>query len=137
AAVNGGTAEVNEKPPSLLESKERYHFRASCLSNLAEVCQLLRWSLGRYSHDIVDLAAGVLSMETGGSEESTLARRGASFLLGRVLRGAGGDVLEMVPAAELRVAYRALKRAAESDRDEVTRSHARNGLGYLDAAIRG
>ncbi|CAM9178721.1 unnamed protein product [Ectocarpus sp. 13 AM-2016] len=139
AVIRGTAAEVNQKSSSSssLESKERYHFRASCLSNLAEVCQLLRWSLGRFSYDVVDLAAGVLSTETGGSEESTLARRGASFLLGRVLRGASGDVLEILPAAELRVAYRALTRAAESDRDEITRSHARNGLGYLDAAIRG
>ncbi|CAN0240906.1 unnamed protein product [Pylaiella littoralis] len=124
-------------PSPSLESKERCYFRASCLSNLAEVCQLLRWSLGRFSQDVVDLGVGVLSMETGPSEEATLARRGASFLLGRLLRGAGGDVLRVVPAAELRVTFRALKRAAEGDRDNITRSHARDGLGCLDAAIRG
>lgn len=120
-----------------LESKERYHFRASCLSNLAEVCQLLRWSLGRFSQDLVGLGVGILSAEPGASEEATLARRGASFLLGRVLLGAGGDVLEMVPAAELRAAYRALKRSADGDSDDVTRSHARDGLASLDLAIRG
>lgn len=80
-----------------LESKERYHFRASCLSNLAEVCQLLRWSLGRFSQDIVDLAVGVLLMETSSSEEAILARRGAAFLLSRLLRGADSDVLEVIP----------------------------------------
>lgn len=46
-------------------------------------------------------------------------------------------IRQIVPTADLRAAYRALKRSAERDRDEVTRSHARNGLGYLDAAIRG
>lgn len=80
-----------------LESKERYHFRASCLSNLAEVCELLRWSLGRFSQDIVDLAVGVLLMETSSSEEAILARRGAAFLLSRLLRGADSDVLEVIP----------------------------------------
>ena len=129
--------EASKGSATSLESKERSHFRASCLSNLAEVCQLLRWSLGRFSQDIVDLGVGVLSMETGASEEATLARRGASFLLGRLVRGAGGDVLQVVPAAELRAVYRALKRSAERDPDEVTRSHARNGLGCLDVAIRG
>lgn len=124
-------------PTSSLESKERCHFRASCLSNLAEVCQLLRWSLGRFSQDIVDLGVGVLSMETGASEEATLARRGASFLLARLLRGAGGDVLQVVPSAELRAVYRALKRSTERDPDEITRAHARNGLSCLDVAIRG
>lgn len=44
---------------------------------------------------------------------------------------------QIVPTAELRAAYRALKRSAESDRDEITRSHARNGLGYLDLTLRG
>ncbi len=133
----GGDADAAKGPPSPLESRERYHFRASCLSNLAEVCQLLRWSLGRFSQDVVGLGVGVLSMETGASEEATLARRGASFLLGRLLRGAGGDVLRVVPAAELRAAYRALRRCAESDRDEATRAHARDGLASLDASIRG
>lgn len=132
------TSPPSPTPPPLpsLETKERYYFRASCLSNLAEVCQLLRWSLGRFSQDVVDLGVGVLSMETGPSEEATLARRGAAFLLGRLLRGAGGDVLRVVPAAELRVIFRALKRAAEGDSDEITRSHAKDGLGCLDVAIR-
>lgn len=47
-----GATEGAEGPPAAadaLEGKERSHFRASCLSNLAEVCQLLRWSLGRFS----------------------------------------------------------------------------------------
>lgn len=47
-----GATEGAEGPSSsagALESKERSYFRASCLSNLAEVCQLLRWSLGRFS----------------------------------------------------------------------------------------
>ncbi|CAM9121933.1 unnamed protein product [Laminaria digitata] len=120
-----------------LESRERYHFRASCLSNLAEVCQLLRWSLGRSSQDVVGLGVGILSMETGSSEEAVLARRGAAFLLGRLLKGAGEDVLQIVPAADLRSAYRAVKRTAEHDADEATRSHAANGLSYLDVVIRG
>lgn len=97
--LQGQEQEELKAPPQaralVLESKERYHFRASCLSNLAEVCQLLRWSLGRFSQDIVDLGVGVLSMETGDSEEATLVRRGAAFLLGRLLRGAGGDVLQV------------------------------------------
>lgn len=37
-------------------------------------------------------------METGDSEEPRLARRGAAFLLSRILRGAGGDVLQVSPA---------------------------------------
>ncbi|CAM9294735.1 unnamed protein product [Scytosiphon promiscuus] len=135
--AKGAPSSLSSSSPSSLESKERYHFRASCLSNLAEVCQLLRWSLGRFSQDLVGLGVGILSAETGASEEATLARRGASFLLGRVVRGAGEDVLEMVPAAELRSAYRALKRCAEGDSDEITRAHARNGLASLDVAIRG
>lgn len=49
---DGGTQASSPAPAtgaSQLESKERSHFRASCLSSLAEVCQLLRWSLGRFS----------------------------------------------------------------------------------------
>ena len=90
----GGAGAIGVHGDSL-ESRERYHFRASCLSNLAEVCQLLRWSLGRSSLDVVDLGVGILSMETGRSEEAVLARRGAAFLLGRLLKGAGEDVLQV------------------------------------------
>lgn len=48
----------------------------------------------------------------------------------------GNEREQMLPAAQLRVAYRTLNRSADKDSDEVTRSHARNGLGYLDVAIR-
>lgn len=44
---------------------------------------------------------------------------------------------QIVPAADLRSAYRALKRTTERDADEATRSHAANGLSYLDVVIRG
>lgn len=44
---------------------------------------------------------------------------------------------QIVPAADLRSAYRALKRTAERDADEATRSHAANGLSELDDVIRG
>ena len=91
-----GTVDNGESLEMSLESRERYHFRASCLSNLAEVCQLLRWSLGKFSQDIVDLGVGVLRMETSSSEEAVLARRGAAFLLSRLLQGAGSDVLEVM-----------------------------------------
>lgn len=42
-------ANLTEGDEASLEWRERAHFRASCLSSLAEVCQLLRWSLGRFS----------------------------------------------------------------------------------------
>ena len=44
---------------------------------------------------------------------------------------------QIVPAADLRSAYRALKRTAERDADEATRSHAANALSDLDVVIRG
>lgn len=53
------------------------------------------WLVCFVRQDIVDLGVGVLSMETGGSEEATLARRGAAFLLGRLLRGTEDDLLQV------------------------------------------
>jgi hypothetical protein len=57
------------------------HSLHSCLSNLAEVCQLLHWSLKPYAHDIVDVALGVLSLELGNNEESVHLRRAAAYLV--------------------------------------------------------
>jgi hypothetical protein len=43
--------------------EEEGHFRASCLSGLADVCELLGWSLQKYRTDVLDLALAVLTRE--------------------------------------------------------------------------
>jgi len=57
--------------------EEEGHFRASCLSGLADVCELLRWALQKYRTDVLDLAFGILTREReeGSSSSSSSSRR--------------------------------------------------------------
>lgn len=67
----------------------------SCLSNLAEVCELLHWSLQPFAQDIADLGLGILALETDASEESTHLRRAAAYLVSHVHRMDHCNCLQM------------------------------------------
>ena len=55
------------------------------MSNLAEVCELLHWSLRPYAQSIADLGLGILALERDASEESTHLRRAAAYLVSAYL----------------------------------------------------
>jgi hypothetical protein len=56
------------------------------------------------------------------------------FVATLLFRGLGKDVFQMIPQ-ELRELYRLLKRANESDPDDITRFHAQIALAELGSAI--
>eukprot|EP00624_Nannochloropsis_granulata_P007641 evm.model.NODE_886_length_11563_cov_32.173485.1 len=59
--------------------EEEGHYRASCLSGLADVCELLGWSIQRYRTDVLDLALAILTREreegSNGESSSSSSRR--------------------------------------------------------------
>ncbi|GAB9470032.1 Syntaxin-like protein [Globisporangium polare] len=114
--------------------------RASCLSNLAEVCVLLEWSLQPFLVDVMTCVFGILQMELstndGHNQQSVVAvRRGAAFLLKYLLQLMGWKVLELMPE-QLKPMYHTLKVVERTDRDSVVVFHARKALEALDEIMR-
>lgn len=74
------------RPTGKNKSLENSTLRASCLSNLAEICSMLQWSLQGHFVDIITGALGVLEMEKGCDPTAKIVRRGAAFLLDSLIR---------------------------------------------------
>ncbi|KAF0689599.1 Aste57867_18971 [Aphanomyces stellatus] len=111
-------------------------FRASCLSNLAEVCGLLQWAIQPYIADVVGCVKGILEIERQPTDAHTALRRGAVFLLYHMLQLMGRDMFEIVPE-HMTPIYRLLKLEASTETDDVCRFHAQKSLSELDALMRG
>lgn len=64
--------------------------RASSLSNLADICRLLRYNLGSIVSEIVNCADYVLRYDT-----AIEPRRAAVLLLQMIIQGADSELLEV------------------------------------------
>ncbi|OQR97579.1 hypothetical protein ACHHYP_10179 [Achlya hypogyna] len=122
-------------PTRDVESLEDATFRASCLSNLAEVCGLLRWAIHPFLADVLLCVKGVLEVERGRSDAHVALRRGAVFVLHQLLTLMGREVFE-IAAEHMTPIYRMLKLVA-TDSDRVSRFHAEQALSELDVLMRG
>eukprot|EP00644_Phytophthora_capsici_P004499 jgi/Phyca11/110968/e_gw1.19.125.1 len=139
--------------------------RASCLSNLAEVCALLQWGLQPFLLDVLTCVFGVLQLEleleakrrphsatvdvSKGDEQQKLqkhqeeelqqrvvtVRRGAVFVLRYLVEILGWKMLELMPD-QLSPLYHTLKHVARVDRDRVVVFHANRALRALDEIMR-
>jgi len=155
---NASTASVPQ--PSLsslnavLESSDCVVLRQSALSLLAELMLLLRVEPLPFSSslsapsasnhavlslsEVLDIAHGVLRMDTSSAQSAVACRRSAAFLLGCLVMDLGESLLSPAPGSggELLEAYRALKLAAQ-DKDSVVKLHAETALDWLGQAVRG
>ncbi|GFS07673.1 transport and Golgi organization protein 6 homolog, partial [Elysia marginata] len=104
--------------------------RASCLSGLAEVCQLLRFALGPVLYEVVTCCCDVIS-----SDPEAEPRKAAAMTFTLILRGLGKDTLLALDSALIDV-YRSLKRAVTNDSEEGVRVHAALALEELDTIMR-
>lgn len=104
--------------------------RASSLSNLGEVCQLLRFSLGPVVHEIFSCLSAVLK-----TDEACEVRRAAVLVVTLLLRGLGKNIMEVL-GSTLKEMYQLLKFVESTDNDHVARGHAQIALGELDAVTR-
>lgn len=130
---------ANEEAEDLVEAT----LRASCLSNLAEVCVLLQWSLQHFLVDVMTCVFGILQMELANTKDTNsnrqqsvvAVRRGAAFLLKYLLQLMGWKVLELMPE-QLKPMYHTLKVVERTDRDSVVVFHTRKALEALDDIMR-
>ncbi|KDO35505.1 hypothetical protein SPRG_18793 [Saprolegnia parasitica CBS 223.65] len=110
-------------------------YRASCLSNLAEVCGLLRWAIHPFLTDVLLCVKDVLQVERGRAEPQIALRRGAVFVLNQMLHLMGRDVFA-IASEHMTPIYRLLKGVA-GDSDGVCVFHATQALAELDVLMRG
>ncbi|KAE9193999.1 hypothetical protein PF004_g20853 [Phytophthora fragariae] len=155
------TAHSADEPESEQKLLAAATLRASCLSNLAEVCALLQWGLQPFLLDILTCVFGVLQMELelavkrrpASDNESderqqlrqhqeeeeqqrvVAVRRGAVFVLRYLVELLGWKMLELM-SDQLSPLYHTLKHVARVDRDRVVVFHANRALGALDEVMR-
>jgi len=113
------------------------NFRSSCLSNLAEVCGLLKWSLDRYAQDIFDLALGILQMEGTNSQEALAARRGSLYIMYKILNSLDSTNFAGIIGSHIKSMYRRLKIVAKSDCDSLCKHNAQMCIDVIDVFMRG
>ncbi|KAG7379908.1 hypothetical protein PHYPSEUDO_008030 [Phytophthora pseudosyringae] len=156
---------ADNDPESEQELLAAATLRASCLSNLAEVCALLQWGLQPFLLDVLTCVFGVLQLElefeakrrpksaaSDAAEDDdqkklrkhreeeqqqrvVAVRRGAVFVLRYLVELLGWKMLELMPE-QLSPLYHTLKHVGRVDRDRVVVFHASRALRALDEVMR-
>lgn len=98
--------------------------KASTLSNLAQLCKMLRFALHPYIVEIISSVVSILQIE-----KDSEVRRGAVFLIHFLFRGLGLDVFQVLDIKQRNQLYDQLKIVYNSDlEDDVTKFHANEAL---------
>ncbi|XP_060846775.1 uncharacterized protein LOC132926437 [Rhopalosiphum padi] len=100
--------------------------RASSLSNLADICRLLRYNLGSIVSEIVNCADYVLRYDT-----AIEPRRAAVLLLQMIIQGADSELLEILTDS-IKDIYHMLKFQYQCDKDETIKLHAQVAIERLN-----
>ena len=103
--------------------------RASGLSNLGEVCSLLRFSLGPVTGELL------LHLSACSRDVATEVRAAAVMVLTMTLQGLGRDVFSVLQGT-LRDVYRELKLLAQTEKEDVVLSHVSLALQEIDNIVR-
>jgi hypothetical protein len=110
--------------------------RQSAVSLLAETIARAGWSSSKYIREIIDVAVGTLTFETGNEAHSRCARRSATFLLRYVLEGLKSKFFFLPNSGEhFKETYRILKLALR-DKDAATRLHASIAYATISQLLR-
>ncbi|XP_060933350.1 transport and Golgi organization protein 6 homolog [Limanda limanda] len=104
--------------------------RASCLSNLGELCQKLDYALGPLAQELSLCLTALIK-----TEKEAEVRRAAVHVIALLLRGLSHKTTQVLSDVLLDL-YRALKWVLRSDPDEVTVLHAQLALEELDDVMR-
>ncbi|XP_061450194.1 transport and Golgi organization protein 6 homolog isoform X2 [Rhineura floridana] len=104
--------------------------RASSLSNLGELCQMLHFQLGSVLHEVTWCLTTVVK-----TDHQAEVRRAAVHVVVLLLRGLSTRAVEVLRDALLDL-YRLLKSVVRCELDEVTVLHAQLALEELDSIMR-
>ncbi|XP_034282579.1 transport and Golgi organization protein 6 homolog isoform X1 [Pantherophis guttatus] len=107
-----------------------HSLRASSLSNLGELCQILGFQLGSVVHELAACLAAVVK-----TDREAEVRRAAVHVVVLLLRGLSTKAVEVLRDVLLDL-YRLLKFVVRCEQDEVTVLHAQLALEELDGLLR-
>eukprot|EP01133_Synstelium_polycarpum_P008955 gene8955-10501_t len=100
--------------------------RASSLSNIATMCELLKFAIDAYLVETIECITSILR-----GEREVEVRRGAIYVFQLLLKGLGLDAFSSIPTS-LSSIYTTLKYVESSDTDPVCKYHARSALSELE-----
>ncbi|XP_034255754.1 transport and Golgi organization protein 6 homolog [Thrips palmi] len=116
----------------LVGTKDTDHLmRASSLSNLGEICQILGFRIGPILRELLICIQSILKFD-----KAVEARRASVMVVTQLLRGIEADMLDVLQDAALEL-YRHLKRVYCEDEDDVVRLHAQLALEELGRLAHG
>ncbi|KAL5238399.1 hypothetical protein ACI65C_005809 [Semiaphis heraclei] len=104
--------------------------RASSLSNLADICRLLRYNLGSIVAEIVNCADYVLRFDP-----AIEPRRAAVLLLQMIIQGGDSELLEILTDS-IKDIYHMLKFQYQCDKDETIKLHAQVAIERLNDTMK-
>lgn len=103
--------------------------RASCLSNLAEVCKVLGIGAHPYLEEILLCVESILE-----GDKEVEVQRGALFVFFMLLDGLGVEAFQLIPH-KIATIHSKLQRYVD-DPDPVTQYHALTALDLLEEVVR-
>ncbi|XP_076809191.1 transport and Golgi organization protein 6 homolog isoform X1 [Clavelina lepadiformis] len=109
---------------------KRPHVRASCLSNLGELCSKLHHSLSSFSHELSECVCNIAR-----TDQDVIVRRSAIHVIRSLLDALGPRILQVFPD-NVKQFYAALKHGYDIDDDDVVQLHAQLALESLDNIMR-
>ncbi|CAG9826015.1 unnamed protein product [Diabrotica balteata] len=104
--------------------------RASSLSNLGEICQILGYKLGSMFSEVLSCVHAVIS-----TDKSPQARRAAVTVIRQLFVGLDQEIISFFKEDILPV-YRTLKQIYSSDKDDVMRLQAQLALEQLNESMK-
>ncbi|XP_025420245.1 uncharacterized protein LOC112690445 isoform X2 [Sipha flava] len=109
---------------------EDHLLRASSLSNLADVCRLLRYKLGSIVAEIVKCVDYVLNFDL-----AVEPRRAAVLLFQMIIEGCSLELLEICEGS-IKDIYHILKHQYQCSKDETTKLHAQIAIERLNDVMK-
>ncbi|XP_071959551.1 transport and Golgi organization protein 6 homolog [Antedon mediterranea] len=104
--------------------------RASSLTNLGEVCKLLRFSLGSVIYEVMNCLVSILK-----TDSEIIVKRACVNVVTLMLRGLGEEAMSVLESSLLDL-YRSLKHILATENDDVVKLHAELALNEMDLFMR-
>ncbi len=116
----------------LVSTKNENEFlRASALSNLGEVCKLLKFSLSLNIHEIINCLSSYLD-----TDSSVHVKRSAIMVLRMIIEGLSEENFVAVLGSSIRPLYKLLVRVRASSQDEVISLNCQLASEYVNELMR-
>lgn len=104
--------------------------RASSISNLGEICKLLRFSLGSVLHEVFNCCSSLLKSDT-----DVKVREAAALMIYLLLQGLDKDIMKVLDSV-IKDLYKLLKCSLTVEKEDSVKLHVTLALNELDTIMR-